>query len=156
MSLVDKAKEVIKQYIRECPVGGVANIPIENVAENVSIFERALSASDIQRMLVQQDKRVQFQFIEPGVDQAKRHILHYIRGASSHIRQIVFPCLRQDAADYYAALQSEEVQSALTRSGITAQVRTVQDNKPIPDILIASIDDVKNGNLNAYLKQFDP
>lgn len=154
MSLVDRAKEVIKQHIRQSQ-GELVEIPIENVEENVAIFERALNAPDIQRMLVQQHKRVQFRLVQPAIEQAKTHMLAIIRSAGSRVRHIVFPYAFRDCRDATAALLDAEVQAALQERQITAQVKAYKDGKPLPDILIATSEDVASGKLDEYLRHIE-
>ncbi|MHC5914876.1 MAG: hypothetical protein ACYTXE_28670 [Nostoc sp.] len=149
MGAIDKGKEIIKEAIRATQAGLVARIPVEDQA-NLAVFERALRSPDIQRMLVQKNVSVEFYIPEPPIEQGKKWMLKFINEAPADIREIVFPYRSRDCADAQAALESPEVQAALTRREITASVRRIDDE---PSIIVASIDQVISGELDRYLRE---
>jgi hypothetical protein len=145
----NRGKEIIKEAIRSTQSGFAARIPVEDQA-NLAVFERALRSADIQRMLVQRSVSVEFYIPEPPIEQGKRSMLKFIDEAPADIREIVFPYRSRDCADAQAALESPEVQAALTRRGITASIQRIDDK---PSIVIASIDQVVSGELDRYLRE---
>lgn len=149
MAAIDRGKEIIKEAIRATQVGSVARIPVADEA-NLVVFQQALRAADVQRMLVQKGVRVEFYFPEAPVEQAKKAMLQVIRSASAEIQEIVFPVISQDYADAEIALASPEVQQALNRRGITASLRRSESQK---EIVVASIDQVISGELDRYLRE---
>jgi hypothetical protein len=149
MAAIDRGKEIIKEAIRASQAGLVARIPVADEA-NLVVFERALRAADIQRMLIQKGVRVEFYFPEAPVEQAKKLMLKFINEAPAGIREIVLPYRSRDCADAQAALELPEVQAALIRRGITAQIQRIDDK---PSIIVASIDQVINGELDRYLRE---
>ncbi|MGF1934522.1 MAG: hypothetical protein RM347_008980 [Nostoc sp. ChiQUE02] len=149
MGAIDKGKEIIKEAIRATQAGFVARIPVEDQA-NLAVFQQALRAADVQRMLVQKNVSVEFYIPEPPIEQGKKWMLKFINEAPADIREIVFPYRSRDCADAQAALESPEVQAALTRRGITASIQRIDDK---PSIVIASIDQVVSGELDRYLRE---
>ncbi|WP_445630417.1 hypothetical protein [Nostoc sp. DSM 114167] len=149
MGAIDQGKEIIKEAIRATQAGLVARIPVADEA-NLVVFQRALRAADVQRMLIQKGIRVEFYFPEPPVEQAKKAMLQVIRSASAEIQEIVFPVIPQDYADAEIALASAEVQQALNRRGITASLRRQGSQ---PEIIVASIDQVISGELDRYMRE---
>jgi hypothetical protein len=148
------AKELLKQEIRTHSVGVTIRFPVADEA-NLEIFKQALNAGDIQRMLAQKHQILEFH-IPDVIEQAKQHMLKIIGGAPKNKVHIVFPFLHQDAADAKLALTSYEVQQALQRREITAEIRAVDSRgKPIPDILIATVEDVALGKLDDYLRRIE-
>ncbi|MBW4425955.1 MAG: hypothetical protein KME50_16260 [Nostoc desertorum CM1-VF14] len=148
MGAIDRGKEIIKEAIRATQPGLVARIPVADEA-NLVVFEQALRAADVQRMLVQKSVRIEFYFAEAPVEQAKKAMLQVIRSASAEIQEIVFPVIAQDYADAEIALASSEVQQALNRHGMTASLRRESQEQ----IVIASIDQVVSGELDRYLRE---
>jgi Asp-tRNA(Asn)/Glu-tRNA(Gln) amidotransferase A subunit family amidase len=148
MGAIDRGKEIVKEAIRATQAGLVARIPVADEA-NLVVFERALRAPDVQRMLVQKGVRVEFFVPEAPVEQAKKSMLQVIRNASAEIREIVFPVIAQDYADAEIALASSEVQQALNRRGITASLLRESQEQ----IVITSIDQVISGELDRYLRE---
>lgn len=148
MGAIDRGKEIIKEAIRATQASLVARIPVADEA-NLSVFQQALRAADVQRMLVQKGVRVEFYFPEAPVEQAKKAMLQVIRSAEAEIEEIVFPVLAQDYVDAQLALASSEVQQALNRRGITASLRRESQKQ----IIIASIDQVVSGELDKYLRE---
>ncbi|MHC5932228.1 hypothetical protein, partial [Nostoc sp.] len=116
---------------------------------NLAVFQQALKAADVQRMLVQKNVSVEFYIPEPPIEQGKKWMLKFINEAPE-IREIVFPYRSRDCADAQAALESPEVQAALTRRGITASIQRIDDK---PSIVIASIDQVISGELDRYMRE---
>ncbi|MEH1781733.1 MAG: hypothetical protein V7L26_22005 [Nostoc sp.] len=149
MAAIDRGKEIIKEAIRATQAGLVARIPVADVA-NLVVFERALRAADIQQMLTQKGVRVEFYFPEAPVEQAKKLMLKFINEAPAGIREIVLLYRSRDYADAQAALESPEVQAALTRRDITASIQRIDDE---PSIVIASIDQVISGELDRYMRE---
>ncbi|MEH1807801.1 hypothetical protein [Nostoc sp.] len=149
MGAIDRGKEIIKEAIRATQAGLVARIPVEDQA-NLAVFQQALRAADVQRMLVQKNVSVEFYIPEPPIEQGKKWMLKFINEAPADIREIVFPYRSRDCADAQAALESPEVQAALTRRGITASIQRIDDK---PSIVIASIDQVVSGELDRYLRE---
>ncbi|BDA69320.1 hypothetical protein CAL7716_034860 [Calothrix sp. PCC 7716] len=88
------------------------------------------------------------------IQQAKEHILKVLRSAERDIKHIIYPCLPQDLADYRSALELIEVQREFNLRGITAsaELHTKYESRK-PKIVIATYEDVINGNLDNYLKQ---
>lgn len=148
MAAIDRAKEFIKEAIRATQSGLVARIPVANEA-NLVVFQKALRAPDVQRMLIQKGVRVEFYLPEAPVKQAKKAMLQVIRSASAEIQEIVFPVIAQDYADAQLALASSEVQLALNRRGITASLRRESQK----EIVIATIDQAMSGDLDRYLRE---
>lgn len=153
--IISRTKDVIKGYIRDASVGGGIRIPIHD-EDNLIVFQQVARSADIQRMATQKHiTSIEFYIPDP-VGDATRHMLKYIDGATSDVRQIIFPVLHQDYLPFHQALQSEEVRIALLRRGITASLRIVtKDGEPCPDILIATHEDAHNGNLKRFLEKFE-
>lgn len=147
---ITRGKEIIKNAIRETPRGEVARIPVADEA-NLAVFQQALRQHDIQRMLIQKGVSVEFNIPESPVEQAKNHMLQVITSATDEIQQIVFPVLPQDYADAEIALSSAEVQAALQQRGLTALLQRV--GEPKQTIVIATYDQVTNGELDRYLNE---
>ncbi|OYE02964.1 hypothetical protein [Nostoc sp. 'Peltigera membranacea cyanobiont' 232] len=148
MGAIDRGKEIIKEAIRATQAGLVARIPVAD-EPNLVVFERALRAADVQRMLIQKGVRVEFYFPEAPVEQAKKSMLQVIRSASAEIQEIIFPYLAEDYADAEIALASPEVQRALNRRGITASLRLESQ----PQIVIATIDQAISSEFNRYFRE---
>ncbi|MEH2274653.1 MAG: hypothetical protein V7K40_07530 [Nostoc sp.] len=148
MGAIDRGKEIIKEEIRATQAGSIARIPVADEA-NLVVFQQALRAPDIKRLLIQKGVSVEFYFPEAPVEQAKKAMLQVIRSASGEIQEIVFPVIPQDYADAEIALASPEVQRALNRRGITASLRRQESQ---PQIVIASIDQVISGELDRYMR----
>ncbi|BAY08604.1 hypothetical protein [Calothrix sp. NIES-2098] len=148
---ISRGKDIIKDAIRLANPGEVARIPVADEA-NLAVFQQALRAYDIQRMLLQKNVTVEFYIPQAAVDQAKKHMLQVIRTASNEVEEIVFPYLPQDYADAEIALASTEVQRALRSRGITASLQRVAQTG---EIIVASIDQVTYGELDSYLRNLD-
>jgi MFS superfamily sulfate permease-like transporter len=90
------------------------------------------------------------------IQQAKEHILKMLKNAPATTKEIIYPCLRVDEFDYRSALELIDVQAEFNRRGIKATIR-VQNSKgkPLPNIIIATVEDAANGKLDEYLKQYD-
>ena len=151
MAPIDRGKEIIKEAIRATQAGLVARIPVADEA-NLIVFQRALSAPDVQRMLIQKGVRVEFYIPEAPVEQAKKSMLLLIRSASAEIQEIVFPVIAQDVADAEIALASAVVQQALNQRNITASLRRVSQK---PEIVITSIDQVISGEFDRYMRKWE-
>lgn len=149
-SPIERGKEIIKQQIRLAQPREVIRIPVENEA-NLALFQQAHRSFDIQRMLIQKGVSVEFYIPASPVEQAKNHILNIITTAGAEVRQIVFPTLPRDYADYETALALPEIQTALQQRGITASLERVSQPQ---EIVIASIDQVMNGDLDRFMEQF--
>lgn len=145
---IDRGKQIIKDAIRSTETGEIARIPVADAA-NLAVFQQALRAADVQRMVIQKGVRVEFCFPDPPVEQAKSHMLRVIASAGVEIRTILFPYVQQDYADAEVALASPEVQAALLSRGIIASLQRVGPQKP--EIVIASYDQVINGELDRFL-----
>ncbi|MEA5601057.1 hypothetical protein [Nostoc sp. UHCC 0252] len=147
---IDRGKQIIKDAIRSTETGEIARIPVAD-QENLVVFEQALRAADVQRMVIQKGVSVEFYFPEPPVEQAKKHMLTVIESADSEVREILFPYLQEDYADAEIAIASPEVQAALVTRGMTASLQRVGPQKP--EIVIASYDQVINGELDRFLEE---
>lgn len=89
------------------------------------------------------------------VQQAKDHILKHLKSASSEVKEIVYPCLREDLADYRSALELVEVQAEFNRRGVKATIQPVtKTGQRLPDIVIATINDASNGRLDNFLRGY--
>ena len=65
---------------------------------------------------------------------------------------MMIPCYPEDVQIYRQALELPEVKRALP-SNIPVHLQVVtKDGKPAPDIIIATVKDAANGNLERYLK----
>jgi hypothetical protein len=147
---ISRGKEIIKQQIRLAQPGEAIRIPVEDEV-NLNLFMQALRGFDVQRMLVQKNNTVEFYIPQSPVEQAKNHILNIITTASDDVRQIVFPTLPRDYADYEAALALPEIQTALQQRGITASLQRVSQPQ---EIVIATYEQVINGDLDRFMEQF--
>ncbi|MFN6530972.1 hypothetical protein [Nostoc sp. ChiSLP03a] len=147
---ITRGKEIIKNAIRETLRGEVARIPVADEA-NLRLFEQALRSFDIQRMLVQKNVSVEFYIPELPIEQGKKWMLKFINEAPTDIREIVFPYRVRDCADAQAALESPEVQAALSARNITASIQKIDDGND-PKIVIATYDQVMNGELDVFLE----
>lgn len=91
--------------------------------------------------------------MKPPIQQAKEYLLHHLRIASPEVKEIVYPCLPQDIGDFRRALELVEVQQEFNRRGVKATLRTASpDGKILPDIVIATVDDVASGKLDWYFR----
>ncbi|MEH1885864.1 hypothetical protein [Nostoc sp.] len=97
---IDRGKQIIKDAIRSTETGEIVRIPVADAA-NLAVFEQALRAADVQRMVIQKGVRVEFYFPDPPVEQAKKHMLAVIESADSEVQEILFPYLQED---YWALL----------------------------------------------------
>lgn len=87
------------------------------------------------------------------IQQAKEHILEVLRGVDQDVKQIIYPCLPQDLTDFCNALDLIEVKAEFERRGVTASVKVVsKTGEPLPDIVIATIDDLTSGKVEEKLK----
>ncbi|BCL34239.1 hypothetical protein [Nostoc sp. MS1] len=148
---IERGKEIIKQQIRLAQPGEVVRIPAADQA-NLTLFEQALRSFDIQRMLIQRNLTVEFYIPEAPIEQAKKWMLQFINDAPSDVSEIVFPCPARDYIDAQSALASPEVQAALQARNITARVQAVGDDKP--SIVIATYEQVTNGELDDFLSRY--
>lgn len=88
------------------------------------------------------------------IQQAKEHILKVLRSADPDVKEIIYPCLEQDLADYRSALELIEVQAEFNRRGVKAQSRAVsKSGKPLPDIVIATLDDAASGKVDEWFNR---
>lgn len=91
--------------------------------------------------------------MDSPIQQAKNYLLHMLRQASPEVKEIIFPCLPQDISDYRQALELVEVQQEFNRREVKATLRTVsRKGKILPDIVIATVDDVAKGKLDEHLR----
>jgi hypothetical protein len=148
---IGRGKEIIKQQIRLAQPGEVVRIPVEDDA-NLAVFEQALRAFDIQRMLVQKNVTVEFHIPEPPIEQGKRWMLQFINDAPPECREILFPYRARDVADAQAALDSPEVQAALHSRNITASIQRIDDQ---PTIVVATYEQVINGELDEFMERYE-
>lgn len=90
---------------------------------------------------------------KPFIEQARDHILNTcLPLVRRHHQKMVIPCLRQDYDDYKAALELEEVTSAIAQHNIKVELVIVgPDGRPEAEIVIATYKDVTNGSLDRYL-----
>ena len=146
---ISRGKEIIKQQIRLAQIGEVIRIAVED-QDNLALFEQALRSFDVQRMLVQKSVSVEFYIPSSPVEQAKNHMLQIITNAGDEVRQIIFPFLARDYADAEIAFASPQVQSALNQRGITASLQQVSQPQ---EIIIATYDQVTNGDLDRFLRK---
>ena len=103
-------------------------------------------------MLTQKEISVEFYIPQPIVEQVKNQMLQFIINATDEVKQIVFPVLSEDYADAVIALADNEVQQALNQRNLTALVQRVGSQNPEPKIVIATYDQVTNGDLDRYLR----
>lgn len=91
---------------------------------------------------------------KPRIEQARDHILNTcLPLVRQHHHTGIIPCLRQDYDDYKAALELEEVKSAILALSIKVELVIVgADGRPEAEIVIATYEDAANGNLERYLK----
>ncbi|MBH8564999.1 hypothetical protein I8748_22915 [Nostoc sp. CENA67] len=150
---ISRGKEIIKQQIRLALRDEVVRIPVEDEA-NLAVFEQALRSFDIQRMLVQKNVSVEFYIPEPPIEQGKKWMLQFINNAPADVSQIIFPYHARDCADAQAALESPEVQALLQQRNITASIQRVDDQSDQPSIVIATYDQVTNGELDNFLRRY--
>ena len=152
--VIAKGKEIIKDHIRSIEPGLTVRISVEDEA-NLAVFQQARNAPDIQRMLTQ--KRVSVEFYIPDlVGQARNQMMSFIRGANSQVEKIIFPYLPEDYQPMKEALESTEVQSLLRQRGITASLRRVNNQGEFcPSIIVATYEDLSNGNLDNFLRKFE-
>lgn len=76
-----------------------------------------------------------------------------LRQAGPEVKEIVYPCLPQDIGDFRRALELIEVQQEFNRRGVKATLRTASPaGEILPDIVIATVDDVAKGKLDWYLR----
>lgn len=92
--------------------------------------------------------------LKTPIQQAKEHILKVLRSANPDVTEIIYPCLEQDLGDYLSALQLVEVQAEFNHRGVVATARAVsKSGKILPDIVVATLDDVASGKLDKLLKR---
>lgn len=84
------------------------------------------------------------------IQQAKENLLSVLRNVSPEVKEIVYPCLRSDVADYRSALELVEVQQEFNRRGVKATLKPVSTGQP-QEIVIATYDDVMKGKLDKLL-----
>lgn len=91
--------------------------------------------------------------MKPPIEQAKDHILKTcLPLVKPHHKKMWLPCLAEDVEDYRQALELPEVKQALPK-GVEVEIKIVtKDGEPAPDIVIATVEDAANGNLDRYLK----
>lgn len=86
------------------------------------------------------------------MQQAKEHILKVLRNAPPTVEEIIYPCLPQDIADYRSALDLIDVQAEFNRRGVKPRLeRASRTGERLPDIIIATVDDVASGKLDEWL-----
>lgn len=147
MRPIERAKKIILDETSRATPG--QSIEILSGEESISIFRRALELIEVQRELNKRGIRVTLRVPRPAVDQAKEHILKTLRESPSEIRQIVFPSLPQDVADYRAALELPEVQEAFRVRNVLG---IIQPTGKDPEIIIATYEDVTSGRLDGHFK----
>lgn len=87
------------------------------------------------------------------IQQAKDYILKMLRSASPDVKEIIYPCLPQDLADYRSALELIEVQQEFNRRGVKATLRSAsKSGELLPDIVIATFDDAASGKVDEWFK----
>lgn len=88
------------------------------------------------------------------IQQAKEHILKILRGnINPDVEEIIYPCLLQDVNDFRSALSLVEVQAEFNRRGVKATIQPVsKTGEPLPDIVIATVDDVASGKVDRLFK----
>lgn len=92
--------------------------------------------------------------MKPPIQQAKENILKVLRTPSLDVTEIIYPCLEQDLADYRSALELIEVQAEFNRRGVKATTRAIsKSGKILPDIVVATLDDVVSGKLDKLLNR---
>lgn len=90
---------------------------------------------------------------KPYIQQAKDHILNTcLPMLQPQHKKLLIPCLQIDYDDYCKALELPEVKSAIPPNIEVELVAVGKDGKPLPDIVIATVEDAANGNLERYLK----
>lgn len=88
------------------------------------------------------------------IQQAKEHLLKNLRQHRNlDVEEIVYPCLPQDLADFRSALELIEVQAEFNRRGVKARIIAVsKTGEPLPDIVIATVDDAASGKVDKWFK----
>lgn len=88
------------------------------------------------------------------IQQAKEHILKILKQhLNPEVEEIVYPCLPQDASDFRSALELVEVQAEFNRRKVKATLQVVsKTGEPLPDIIIATVDDVASGKVDRWFK----
>lgn len=91
--------------------------------------------------------------MKPPIQQAKDNILKILReNIDPDVKEIIYPCLPQDVGDYQSALDLIEVQAEFNRRGVKPRLERVsKTGERLPDIVIATIDDVASGKLDEWL-----
>lgn len=90
------------------------------------------------------------------LEQCKRHNLEKcLPLVEPQHKEMIMPALVIDVKDYREALELEEVKQAIAAKGlekVTVEA-TDKDGNFLPDILVATHDDVASGKLDEILKQ---
>jgi hypothetical protein len=70
-------------------------------------------------------------------------------------KEMVIPCFLQDANDFRQALELEEIKTALASKNLEKVTLQPVDKhgRPLPDILIATVDAVAQGKLDDLMKE---
>jgi hypothetical protein len=88
------------------------------------------------------------------IEQCKEHILKYLNIAISERKKEVWIRSSQiDYKDYLEASKLPDIKECAEKNGIKLKVVLCdKDGIPVPDIFIATIEDVANGKFHEYLK----
>lgn len=91
--------------------------------------------------------------MKPLIDQAKQHIIFTcVPLLKNHHQKMLIPCYLEDYEIYRQALELPEVRAVIPPHIEVILQAVTKDGKPVPDILIATVEDAANGNLDRYLK----
>lgn len=90
---------------------------------------------------------------KPLIEQAKDHILNTcIPLIEPGHQEMWIPCRLRDYEIYRQALELPEVKSKIPSHIKVTLTLASEDMKALPNIVIATVEDAANGNLDRYLK----
>lgn len=149
-ALIQKAKNAILADIRKTlPGTGNLEITVESHG-GIEYFRQALELPEVQEVLRQKRITASIREIDP-LSQVKAYMLLTLR-RTNRGKSIVFQTLKRDADLYHSALALPEVKEQLQRKNIEARVQEIDDSGSLmPDIVIATVDDVASGKLDRFL-----
>lgn len=143
-----KAAAIILNEVRRTPK--VENrtifISIEDEGENVNYFRRALKFYEVQKELKKRKVSVEFKILNP-IRRTQEFMLRYLQEAEPETEVIIFPALPENADLYYKALALPETALEFKRRGVVPKIQVMRTGSE-EDIVIATLDDVRNGKLD--------
>jgi hypothetical protein len=105
---------------------------------------------------VDQSDRYQPTAAHSPLEQCKRHILeNCLPLVRAEHKEMIIPCYMQDTDDYRQALELEEIKQAIASKRLEKVTLQPVDKhgRPLPDIVIATVDDVAQGKLDDLMKE---